>query len=209
MSELATGEAGAGIGAGVGEDEREYPLLIRATDGEGKKDVKVKISCVVRPSFLFVFLLLPSPPPLFLLLLLSSFQTSPMAHVAHPLSPLHAQVSPDEFDSFSLAYYALLRSTFHSGLRPKRKKASATASAEAKAKKAAKKAARVAAGGGGGVQAEERKVKEVKGVFTPRLPKVIGPRRGNGVKKRRRLEKRREKVVASWKASKARKAGGE
>lgn len=28
--------------------EREWPLLIRATDGNGKKDIKVKISTIVR-----------------------------------------------------------------------------------------------------------------------------------------------------------------
>lgn len=33
-----------------GDAEREWPLLVRATDGKGKKDTKVKISTTVRPS---------------------------------------------------------------------------------------------------------------------------------------------------------------
>ncbi|GAA5983088.1 hypothetical protein JCM11641_004908 [Rhodosporidiobolus odoratus] len=138
MSEQASGQ------------EREWPLFLRATDGDSKKDTKVKISTIVQPA---------------------------------------------DYDSFIQSYHALLRSTFSTGLRPKRKKTTSAKAAKRKAKAGGNAAA--SAGGAAG---------DSKGAFSPRLPKVVGPRRGNGVKKRRRLEKRREKAVARLKAIKSRKS---
>ncbi|BGP14380.1 hypothetical protein JCM10213v2_002327 [Rhodosporidiobolus nylandii] len=132
------------------EEEKEYPVFFRATDGESKKEMKVKISTIVQPA---------------------------------------------DFDAFLLSYHAVLRSSFSAGLRPKRKKTTSAKAAAAAAKRKAKAGGAASAG-----------VVEAKGVFTPRLPKVVGPRRGNGVKKRRRLIKRREKAVERWKAAKNRRA---
>ncbi|GAA6044131.1 hypothetical protein JCM8097_004725 [Rhodosporidiobolus ruineniae] len=161
--DVEMGEAGRPAGDHDGDvDEREWPLFIRATDGESKKDIKVKISTVVQPA---------------------------------------------AYDSFMLSYSALLRSTFSAGLRPKRKRAPGAAAA-AKKKKLAKRKARtgVASGGAGGEGEGEEDDAEPAGYFSLRLPKVVGPRRGNGVKKRRRALKRREKIVGRVKASKARKS---
>ncbi|BGP23257.1 signal recognition particle, SRP14 subunit [Rhodotorula toruloides] len=147
--------------------EREWPLLIRATDGNGKKDVKVKISTIVQPS---------------------------------------------SSDAFLTSYSDLLRTHFSSTLRPKRKKADL---ARQKALKLAKRRAAKAK-----VRGEEVDPSALAaagsyttgaggGQFVLRLPKVVGPRRGNGVKKRRRALKRREKAVERYNASKARKRGAD
>ncbi|GAA6049793.1 hypothetical protein JCM3770_002164 [Rhodotorula araucariae] len=151
--------------AGVGAGEREWPLLVRATDGKAKKDEKVRLSTVVPPT---------------------------------------------AADAFLEAYSALLRAAFQPALRPKRKRADLV---RARALKAAKRAAAAARRRGEPTptaeETDDRVTKEVKagearakaaaaagaGAFRPRLPKVVGPRRGNGVKKRRRAEKRREKAV--------------
>ncbi|GAA5833995.1 hypothetical protein JCM11251_003587 [Rhodosporidiobolus azoricus] len=164
-----------------GEDHKEYPLLVRATDGNSGKDKdekkkskgKVNLSTIVLPS---------------------------------------------DYDSFTSSYHTLLRSVFSAGLRPKRKKTSAAA---LEAKKLAKRKARAgtpapgagaaaAGGGGGGGEGDELEpaAAAAKVGFVPRLPKVIGPRRGNGVKKRRRAEKRRERAVERIKAAKSRRGAG-
>ncbi|GAA5951468.1 hypothetical protein JCM8115_005160 [Rhodotorula mucilaginosa] len=148
------------------EQDREWPLLLRATDGRGKKDTKIKLSTTVQPA---------------------------------------------DIESFLSSYSTLLRSSFSGGLRPKKKKGDlarqrALKAAKRQAAKATAKGAAVdpataavlagsagvAAGGGGAAH------------FAPRLPKVVGPRRGNGVQKRRRLIKRREKAVERFKATRTR-----
>ncbi|GAA5887403.1 hypothetical protein JCM6882_002518 [Rhodosporidiobolus microsporus] len=125
---------------------------------------------------------------------------------------LSTVVPPFSYDTFTTAYHALLRTVFSAGLRPKRKRAAAAK----EAKKLAKRKARsgtpgpaVGAGEGAAAGAEqpaEAPASQQKVGFTPRLPKVIGPRRGNGVKKRRRAEKRRERAVERVKAAKGRRA---
>ncbi|GAA5858546.1 hypothetical protein JCM8547_007354 [Rhodosporidiobolus lusitaniae] len=139
--------------------EGEYPVFVRATDGKGKKDTKVKISTIIYPA---------------------------------------------DYDSFTTLYHSLLRSTFSASLRPKRKKASAPTAA---AKKAAKRKARSGAAATGAEAAEAAPAKEEKVGFALRLPKVVGPRRGAGVEKRRRLMRKREKLVERYKAAKSRRAG--
>ncbi|GAA6000319.1 hypothetical protein JCM10207_007959 [Rhodosporidiobolus poonsookiae] len=134
--------------APAADDEREWPLLVRATDGQGKKDIKVKLSTVVQPA---------------------------------------------DFDTFTAAYSSLLRVTFASGLRPKRKRAAGEG-----AKKLKRKGASASAAGGAGAEAGAG--------FVARLPKVVGPRRGNGREKRKRLERRREKAVERFRAVKQRRA---
>ncbi|BGP46542.1 hypothetical protein JCM10450v2_002387 [Rhodotorula kratochvilovae] len=182
--DVEMGDAGAGAGGAAGAGaagEREWPLLLRATDGNSKKDTKVKLSCIVPPS---------------------------------------------AAESFLERYSSLLRAAFQPALRPKRKRADLL---RARALKAAKRSAAKAKARGEEVpsseEVEERAVKAVKagearakaasaaagaagaGAFRPRLPKIIGPRRGNGVKKRRRAEKRREKAVERVKR-KVRARGG-
>ncbi|GAA5952932.1 hypothetical protein JCM21900_001521 [Sporobolomyces salmonicolor] len=127
---------------------QEYPLLVRATDGRSKKDLKVKLSTIVHPA---------------------------------------------SYASFTDQYTALLRRELSSGLRPKRKRAAGSKLKKLRSRGAAKSTAGEddAAGtgetprGGAGAGAG----------FVVRLPKVVGPRRGNGVKKRRKAEKRREQAV--------------
>ncbi|BGP54288.1 hypothetical protein JCM8202_000720 [Rhodotorula sphaerocarpa] len=153
-----------------GDAEREWPLLVRATDGKGKKDTKVKISTTVDPA---------------------------------------------DIEAFLSAYSTLLRSTFSAALRPKRKKGDLARQRAAKLaqRQAAKKGAATAGEAGTGTEVGAAKkgpatttvmAGQQGAGFVPRLPKVVGPRRGNGVQKRRRLVKRREKAVARTKASRAR-----
>ncbi|GAA5976342.1 hypothetical protein JCM10908_005466 [Rhodotorula pacifica] len=148
------------------DEDREWPLLLRATDGRGKKDTKVKISTTVQPA---------------------------------------------DLESFLSSYSTLLRSSFSGGLRPKKKKGDL---ARQRALKAAKRQAAKATKKGTEVNAATKAVLAgsagtgagAGGNFAPRLPKVVGPRRGNGVQKRRRLVKRREKAVERFKASRTRAA---
>ncbi|KWU44273.1 signal recognition particle, SRP9/SRP14 subunit [Rhodotorula sp. JG-1b] len=148
------------------EQDREWPLLLRATDGRGKKDTKIKISTTVQPA---------------------------------------------DIESFLSSYSTLLRSSFSGGLRPKKKKGDL---ARQRALKAAKRQAAKATAKGTAVDSATAAVLAGSGVaagggggaahFAPRLPKVVGPRRGNGVQKRRRLIKRREKAVERFKATRTR-----
>ncbi|GAA5863755.1 hypothetical protein JCM3774_001147 [Rhodotorula dairenensis] len=149
-------------------DDREWPLLMRATDGRGKKDTKVKISTTVQPA---------------------------------------------DLEPFLASYSTLLRSSFAGGLRPKRKKGDL---ARQRALKAAKRQAAKATAKGLEVDRATAAVLAGTGTgtaaggagahFSPRLPKMVGPRRGNGVQKRRRLIKRREKGVERFKAARTRAA---
>ncbi|GAA5914895.1 hypothetical protein JCM5296_001703 [Sporobolomyces johnsonii] len=132
--------------------QTEYPLLVRATDGRSKKDIKVKLSTIVHPS---------------------------------------------AYATFTDHYTSLLRSQLSSALRPKRKRSAAS---KPKPKKLKAKAT-----AGGSAREDDVEVETPRGGagaggggagFVVRLPKVVGPRRGNGVKKRRRAERRREKAVA-------------
>lgn len=136
---------------------------------------------------------------------------SVLDHSSTLASRAHPQVQPADIESFLASYSTLLRSSFSGGLRPKKKKGDlarqrALKAAKRQATKATAKGAAVdpataavlagsagvAAGGGGAAH------------FAPRLPKVVGPRRGNGVQKRRRLIKRREKAVERFKATRTR-----
>jgi hypothetical protein len=60
MSE-SRGAEGATAAAAGGEDEREYPLFLRVTDGNGKKDQRVKLSTIVRPFPFFLSFLFTHP----------------------------------------------------------------------------------------------------------------------------------------------------
>lgn len=144
------------------------------------------------------------------------------------------QVQPADADAFITSYSTLLRASFAASLRPKRKKADQQ---RARALRAAKRtvarlqrrAQQQAADGGGGddvpdvetlVQKELAKkqgsgVKSAAtaggagGTFRPRLPKVVGPRRGAGIEKRRKTVRRREKAVERFKAGKKRAAAAQ
>ncbi|GAA5998348.1 RNA-binding signal recognition particle subunit SRP14 [Rhodotorula paludigena] len=180
----------AGAGGADEEEDREWPLLVRATEGNGKdKGKKVNISTVVQPA---------------------------------------------DADAFISSYSTLLRASFAASLRPKRKKADQQ---RARAPRAAKRtvarlqrrAQQQAAGGGGAddvpdVEALVQKELAKKqggaarsaataggagGTFRPRLPKVVGPRRGAGIEKRRKTVRRREKAVERFKAGKKRAAAAQ
>ncbi|GAA6020999.1 hypothetical protein JCM11491_005959 [Sporobolomyces phaffii] len=148
--------------------EREYPLVVRATDGTGKKDSKVKLSTLVQPQ---------------------------------------------DYAAFTERYTTILRSHLTSGLRPKRKRTAAGATStkklKSKATSAAAKpdgktttpAAAAAATASGSASAA---------TFTRNLPKVVGPRRGNGRKKRQAAQARRDQIVAKItkaREERARRAG--
>ncbi|ORY74324.1 signal recognition particle 14kD protein-domain-containing protein [Leucosporidium creatinivorum] len=125
------GEEGEGAAVKAEEEHKEYPCLLRATDGKGKQS-KVKISTLIQPN---------------------------------------------DHETFSLAYGSLLKASL-SSLRKK--------------KKTKRKAAPSAAVGGS--------------TFAVQLTKVVGPRRGAGVEKRRKLLRRREKEVKKLVARKKRDA---
>lgn len=86
--------------------ERDYPLLYRATDGNGDKSKKVKLSTIVSiapvPSSLSHLNRLLLVPPL-------------------TLPPSPSQVHPTALPAFTTAYTALLRQSV-TFLRPKKKK---------------------------------------------------------------------------------------
>ena len=208
--------------AAAADEHREWPLLLRATDGKSNKTSKVKRSTVVRP---------PSLPP--------SFPPRPRAQLTLSPSRPRTQVLPEQVDAFLDRYALLLRTEFAAALRPKRKRAdlvrarivrqltrqaklrrrkaaaeepwmasAETIEAEAqrrvKALEARHRAAALgpAAGAGAGAKGKGASAGAAAagaapgaGAFRVVLPKVVGPRRGNGVERRRRSEKRRNKVV--------------
>jgi len=141
--------------------EKEFPLIVRATDGKGKKDIKVKLSTIVS---------LPSSA--------SAFRKT---------NGRDSQVQPNDYLSFTDQYTSILRSNLTSGLRPKRKRANATSSKRSKSKSTKTQMT------GEGEDSERRNVKGVG--FVSRLPKVVGPRRGNGRKKRTAAQERRDQAV--------------
>ncbi|POY70670.1 hypothetical protein BMF94_6321 [Rhodotorula taiwanensis] len=128
---------------------------------------------------------------------------------------LSTTVQSDDVESFLAAYSNVLKSTFSAGLRPKRRKGDL---AKQRAAKLAKRQAAKAKAKGGDAAGSTTKATSTPSAtaaassaaagtgFVPRLPKVVGPRRGNGVQKRRRLIKRREKAVERAKASRTRVA---
>lgn len=141
-----------------------------------------------------------------------TYAVNPYLWPRHPLFCCpHPQVQPADIESFLSSYSTLLRSSFSGGLRPKKKKGDL---ARQRALKAAKRQAAKATAKGTAVDSATAAVLAGSGVaagggggaahFAPRLPKVVGPRRGNGVQKRRRLIKRREKAVERFKATRAR-----
>ncbi|GAA5950063.1 hypothetical protein JCM3765_004180 [Sporobolomyces pararoseus] len=127
-------------------EEKEYPLIMRATDGKGKKDIKVKLSTIVQPQ---------------------------------------------DYLSFTEQYTTILRSSLSSSLRPKRKR-NAPKSASKSKSKAKSTGTTTTEGGAVG--------------FKPNLPKVVGPRRGNGRKKRQASQARREKIVQKIRKSREERA---
>ncbi|GAA6061735.1 hypothetical protein JCM10212_000468 [Sporobolomyces blumeae] len=161
-SESRTREASTSKHGDAGST-REWPLLVRATDGRGKKDTKVKISTIVEPA---------------------------------------------DHSTFTDGLTAILRSNLSSGLRPKRKRAGASKKSKAKPSTAATGAgAGAGAGTARGEGADDPATttgdrKKAHFAFVPRLPKVVGPRRGNGRKKRTDAVARREKAVQRLKKAK-------
>ncbi|GAA5880008.1 hypothetical protein JCM1840_005288 [Sporobolomyces johnsonii] len=170
--DVAMTDSAASPSSSSASPQTEYPLLVRATDGRSKKDIKVKLSTIVHPS---------------------------------------------AYATFTNDYTSLLRSQLSSALRPKRKRSAAS---KPKPKKLKAKATATA---GGRAREDDVEVETPRGGggagagagagagFVVRLPKVVGPRRGNGVKKRRRAEKRREKAVAriqKVREERKRRAGG-
>lgn len=99
-------------------------------------------------------------------------------------SRLSPQVQPIDYESFSKAYGTLLKSSMTT-LRKKYKKKNPTAATTASKRKP----------GGGNTTATAG-----PGTFSGSLVKVVGPRRGAGVEKRRALVRRRERQVARAKA---------
>ncbi|GAA5838382.1 hypothetical protein JCM3766R1_005531 [Sporobolomyces carnicolor] len=134
--------------------DREYPLIVRATDGKAKKSIKVKLSTIVQPQ---------------------------------------------DYLSFTDAYMSILRASLSASLRPKRKRAAA-----AKSKSKTSKPTATPASETRGSQSQPQH-KAVVG-FTPSLPKVVGPKRGNGRKKRQAAHARREKIVAKIRKSRDERA---
>ncbi|GAA5984971.1 hypothetical protein JCM5350_000085 [Sporobolomyces pararoseus] len=131
-------------------EEKEYPLIMRATDGKGKKDIKVKLSTIVQPQ---------------------------------------------DYLSFTEQYTTILRSSLSSSLRPKRKRTAPKSASKSKSKAKSTGTTTTAGGGGGAVVG-----------FRPNLPKVVGPRRGNGRKKRQASQARREKIVSKIRKSREERA---
>ncbi|KAK4053443.1 hypothetical protein OIV83_001609 [Microbotryomycetes sp. JL201] len=141
-------------------DEREWPYLVRATDGKGKK-AKTKISTVVEPT---------------------------------------------DYDSFSTLFGALLKQSMTS-MRKKRKhliqqkrKQQAASKQQQKQQQqqqqqSDKRQSSSTVGGAGGT---------ATATFKPSLTKVIGPRRGAGVEKRRALKRRRERELRQQRARRKR-----
>ncbi|TNY17686.1 signal recognition particle 14kD protein-domain-containing protein [Rhodotorula diobovata] len=172
-------EMGDSAGERRADEDREWPLLLRATDGKSDKKAKVKLTTVVQPPDVTPFL-----------------------------------------DRYSL----LLRQTFSSALRPKRKRADLLRARTLRqlTRAAARTARKTGEPQPGREELEERAARAVKasearakaagagagaGAFRPALPKVVGPRRGNGVQRRRRAERRREKAVQRAKRKASAKAG--
>lgn len=158
--------------------DREYPLIVRATDGKAKKSIKVKLSTIVCLSDR-----LPSEPKRYL--------TSDVV--------LFAQVQPQDYLSFTDAYMSILRASLSASLRPKRKRA---AVAKSKSKTSKPTATPASETRGSQSQPQHKAVVE----FTPSLPKVVGPKRGNGRKKRQAAHARREKIVAKIRKSRDERA---
>ncbi|GAA5869798.1 hypothetical protein JCM16303_001797 [Sporobolomyces ruberrimus] len=145
----------------VSPSEKEFPLIVRATDGKSKKDTKTKLSTIVQPS---------------------------------------------DYPSFIDQYTQILRSSLSATLRPKRKRTAANASSgggtskksKSKSTASSKSQATTTTGGAEGTTSSAG--------FSPTLPKVVGPRRGNGRKKRQAAQARREKIVNKIKKSREERA---
>lgn len=117
------------------------------------------------------------------LLLHSLACSDAMLLAAADVPPIRSQVQPADYEAFSLAYGTLLKTSL-SSLRKKRKtKRKAPTGAAAKELAAAK-----ASGA----------------AFAVRLTKVVGPRRGAGVEKRRKLQRRRAKELVKLAARRKR-----
>lgn len=212
------------------DEDREWPLLLRATDGKSDKKAKVKLTTVVRRRCVPCPRPRPRPPahtthvvPPLYSPCRSSLRSAPL--LTHPPPrPTHPQVQPPDVTPFLDRYSLLLRQTFSSALRPKRKRADLLRARTLRqlTRAAARTARKTGEPQPGREELEERAARAVKasearakaagagagaGAFRPALPKVVGPRRGNGVQRRRRAERRREKAVQRAKRKASAKAG--
>ncbi|GAA5915429.1 RNA-binding signal recognition particle subunit SRP14 [Sporobolomyces salmoneus] len=136
------------------EGEKEYPLLVRATDGKGKKDIKTKLSTIVQPQ---------------------------------------------DYSAFIERYTTILRTSLSASLRPKRKRTGATKT-KSKSSSSSKSASNPSSSNTTAASTT------AESGFRPKLPKVVGPRRGNGRKKRQASQARREKLVNKIRKSREERA---
>ncbi|GAA5932424.1 RNA-binding signal recognition particle subunit SRP14 [Sporobolomyces koalae] len=136
---------------------KEYPLLVRATDGKGKKETKTKLSTIVKT---------------------------------------------DEYDEFIERYTTILRTHLAAGLRPKRKRTQTNK----KPKSNAHVTTTTPAINPDSTTTTTKSGTGEKAGFLPRFPKVVGPRRGNGRKKRQAAVKRRVKAVEKFQRAREERA---
>ncbi|GAA5921590.1 hypothetical protein JCM3775_003120 [Rhodotorula graminis] len=191
--------------------DREYPLLLRATDGKSNKDAKTKLSTVVLPANLDTFL--------------ERYSSLLRTEFASALRPKRKRAD--------LARARVVRQlTRQAKLRARKggegegepwmassetieaEAARRVKALEARARAAAAPAAGTGAGAGAGAGSKGKGGASAAaaaagpGAFRVVLPKVVGPRRGNGVEHRRRAEKRRNKVVDKVKRRRDAKLAG-
>ncbi|GAA5892925.1 hypothetical protein JCM8208_004126 [Rhodotorula glutinis] len=222
--EASTSAAAAGDDVDMGEprrdaddDDREWPLLLRATDGKSNKDSKVKLSTVVQPAAVSAFL------DRYSLLLRTEFASSlrpkrkradlVRARLVRQLTrqaKLRARRKGAADDDDELEPWMASAETIEAEAQRRAKALEARARAAAAA---AGPAAGVGPGAGSGAKGKGASAGGAAaapaGAFRVVLPKVVGPRRGNGVERRRRAEKRRNKVVDKVKRRREAKLGGQ
>ncbi|GAA5835209.1 hypothetical protein JCM9279_007230 [Rhodotorula babjevae] len=207
------------MGEAAADEHREWPWLLRATDGKSNKTSKVKLSTVVLPADTTAFL--------------ERYSSLLRTQFASALRPKRKRTD--------LARARLVRQlTRQAKLRAKKEGKESepwmdsreTIEAEAQRRvKALEARARAAAappagagagaGAGGGSKGKGASAAGAgaaaaaaagagpgPGAFRVVLPKVVGPRRGNGVERRRRAEKRRNKVVDKVKRRRDAKLAG-